>query len=552
MSPTCRLVAASVLLIGCHGSGKPQRAAMMVVGGIDGRLDARLMKNVKEALTPMGFSIEVLPEAIESGDAEVVRGHAARVDAAHAIVFELKAAQERPGLLDGTFLWSVEATARVVNEDTSLPLGEAYTMEFVGEGTSAATIESNVLDTWEQAFIPHVADALIFSPQVDQLFQGNGNTDELLAAVDIQKYVDFAQIRREAKLEYEQYCRAEQERLDAFSESEGVSCYGDPCGQSVLVGVNAAGRPIAQNVTRRPILTAPPKRKGLWAELPEEVVVYGTDGTPSVLLRSANFYGIGQARYPDYGTVDLFTSEGTSAVYGYDSKDGARKKLVLLDKGQRNRISEVSPDGDMLLGCISRGSCYLEADGVRRDLPGIDAAKWVRLDQGQLLLAHGGDSEQVWFADPKTPDAKPKVIPLPAYLRSVAGSSGNSVFIVTGSSSEGCSYVELDATQHRIASTVAMPFCPDWPRRMTDGRVVATAELNQPDDVGGDVEVVVWDPELNTPFPLTRGTFQEEFPTPALDNSRVFFNRRMPVPDDSRFRTNDYRRVVCEVEVPER
>jgi len=114
-----------------------------------------------------------------------------------------------------------------------------------------------------------------------------------------------------------------------------------------------------------------------------------------------------------------------------------------------------------------------------------------------------------------------------------------------------CSLVHLDASSWKVTKTWPMPACIKSPKLLADGRVVGVAEITGPGDIPGDDEVVVWEPGAESLFQLTQGAYREELVHPTRDGKKLVFNRRLDKPPE-KFSVGNYRRVVCELELPEK
>ncbi|MCO4748168.1 MAG: hypothetical protein KC912_25465, partial [Proteobacteria bacterium] len=376
------------LLAGCGSAGEAHKAVLLSTGEIDSAADSRLLRDLEDGLDEMGFDIVHDPNPLDSVDAATARSRADRVGAAHAVVLAFESSKEREGALPGSHLYTASVTAHVVNAIEQHPTTKPFGLEFVREDTSATAIASSARGTWLSALAPHIADALLYSPQLSTVMDGEGATKALIAVTDLKKYEDLIGSRHDANLEYETYCKEQGERLHSFAEAEGITCYGNPCGQYAMVGVTPNNRPIVQDLSRIPIFKVPPARKGYWAEPPERLTVLEEDGTERDLMRSGNFYGIATARAGGVGTVEAFTSEGSSAVWGFSTQDGGKEQLTLLAPRERNALSEVSPDGSTTFWCLTDGAgCFVQGDGAKTPIPQVWWARWAQAESGLKLIA---------------------------------------------------------------------------------------------------------------------------------------------------------------------
>jgi len=546
-------VVSLLALSACTPPGIPSRVLLIQAGGIEPKEDARLLRQIDHKLEEFGFLANVSLEPLEAVDVDAARKQARADQAAHAIVMHLETAEERPGALDGTSLYVVRATAHIINTDPVHAETEPLVLEFAHEDTSAGALASGVLDTWTKVFPPHIADVVAHSRQMELVFSGEADTRFIAAGAKLRPYEDFLHARRELVDAYDSYCRSEGERIQRFAEAEGVTCVGNPCGQYALVGVTPEGRPVAEDLSRVPFFSVPVDSSAQWIEPPERLFVLEADGSERRLMRSDNFYGIATLRAGDTITAETFTSEGHSALWGVSATDGSPKKRVLLGPGERNTISEVSPDGSTAFFCLrGGGGCFVQGDGERAEIPDLSWGRWVTPDAGLRLVGELRDEEGIVIVDPANPSA-----PIRARgrakgrLHEVVGASAGQVSVISRTGRD-CALEHLDVGSGKVLSSAALPACIDSASLLADGRLVGTAVATGPNDVPGDVEVVVWAPGDDAPTPLTVGSFYEEIVYPSPDGSTVFFNRRLEAPPDTRVDTRVYRRSVCSVPLPPR
>ncbi len=378
----------SLLSTACGSQGRPNRAIVVMTGRIDEVTDNQITSGVNRGLRDIGIDALIDWELLESDDPELVRAAMTRAEAAHAVVLEVASAKERPGVLTGSHLYAVSLTATIVNEDPEVPLIEPQTLEFAYEEKSAVEVEQRVLDTFITATVPYALDGLSLSPQITVLLGGEGETQDLISSAELKKNEEMVYLRHERAEGYKAYCAQELAGLANFADAEGIDCYGDPCGQYVLLGIDEKDRPVVQDVSRIPIYTVPPKRKGYWTEPPERIVAINPDRSEQVLVRSGNFYGVGSVRAgATTGNVETFSSEGSSAILGFSLDDGSHKQVTLLAKGERTSFSAVSPSNSGTFWCLKYDEgCFYESPLGRKQLDLMKWGRWVDIEAGPRIV----------------------------------------------------------------------------------------------------------------------------------------------------------------------
>lgn len=561
---------AALLVIGAIGAGvvlymkyggerNPLRVAVAIGGGIDPAFDGPFRDRVVERLDAYGLDA-VAAEPIGAGGDVVApaRAAAAEAGAAHALVMELSSRRERDGVVLGTALFAMTATARLVPVDeTAQPRSES--MEFAFEGATAGEIASDVSQTWIDALSPSVLDWIFESPSFAPVLEGEVSPSEIPAASKLRELTDAVKLRRTLARQFSEYCALETARIGVLDKAavRPIHCQGDPCDQITLVGLDAEGRAIAQDISRTPIFPVPPVGRTRWAEPPERVLALSLDGAgePQELFRAGHFYGFGNVAADGRRVVvQAFGTGGTLALVTLDLPSGARRDASLLMPRERTAWALPAPGAEGVAAELTNGTWLSLAGSQRAELANdFDGAGWVVLEGGVARLAGQlGWSGELALMGPDGAIEDRRLL-LPGRLDKVlAGQGPSNQLAMIVETDQGCELLTVDAsspTALAIASQRPLPLCLDTPGLLPDGRLVGTASISADGDVPGDPEVAVVDPATGTATALTSGGLIEETVFPTRDGARVVFGRRLETwPRDYDLRI--YRRQVCWVDVP--
>jgi hypothetical protein len=550
------LVATVIVMIVLGGSrARITRVVVVPQGGIDPAFDSTFVELFREALEERGLDAvaSTSPIAADTPIGDAAREVMRETEAAHAVVLRLSSERVRDGVVPSTALFAVELAVQLVPEDAEAAPGPSDTMGFAFERVSAGEVFRFVHETWIDAEVPWVLDALFRSPGFEEVLEGQVDFDEATFASKLKRLEDGVARRRKAVQAFDDFCRRERERLDVLSRSDArpVRCVGDPCGQVTLIGVDAQGRGIAQDISRRPIFGVPPASRGAWAEPPERIVAVtlSGEGSETELTRAGHYLGFGHVS-PDgrFAAVQPFGDADFLAVLVVDLSTGARHDVTLLRSGERTSLALPAPDGLGAAVVVNRDEWAFVQGSRRVGLPSFRTAAWVRLDEGLRLVGqlHGGELALV------SPDgAMGERWPvLEGWLEAVFAASGGVIPMLVRVD-DACDIVRVSARDLTVSDRTPLPTCLDDAAMLPDGRLVGTADVTSDGDVPGDPEVVVLDPASASVTPLTSGGYLEEAVFPTPDGSRVVFGRRL----EEWPRELDlgiYRRVVCWVDVPPR
>lgn len=333
-------------------------------------------------------------------------------------------------------------------------------------------------------------------------------------------------------------------------EVSPVRCLGDPCGQTTLVGVDGAGRAIAQESSREPMFGVPLAVTSSWTEPPERMFTIdpARPEEGQTLLRSGNFYDFGAVTANGrFASVETFGHDRTEAVVILNLADGSIHGTILLQPRERTRFQRPAPDGSGVVAWLDDGGCFLLAPGRRTELPPLRNARWVELDDGVQLVGLLDDGTLARF------DGAGARLSGGARLGGsllAAVVSGPDEILLLAREDGACRLERRSATTLARTERLELATCLASPQLLPDGRLVGIAEVTTAGDVPGDPEVVVTAPGQAEPVQLTSGRFVEETVYPTADGTRVYFNRRLEHPPRE-YDVGLYRRVVCWTDLPE-
>ena len=536
--------------------GDPMMVGVIVRGGIDETADRQVADALARELGKTGLLTVVGDETL-AADATVDQGRsaAAKLGAAHAVVLDLSTHVERDGVVPGTHLHVVTATAHFAptggaGED-AVVTSEA--LEFAFERATAGEIVSKVDETWAEAFTPWALEQLYLSDAFAPVLEAAVDLEQVTAAMQLAGQYDAVMDRRAMAQGYVDFCSLEAERLDALREGEigGVQCLGDPCSQFTLIGVDRAGRAIVQDSSRRPLFKVPLTAVNAWTEKPERVfaVDLAQPDAEQDLLRVSNFYDFGRVDPTGgYASFEVFGSNRTEAIYTVDLATGAAHEVTLLEPGERTSIVLPAPGGAASLAKIKRGPFFLISAGERLEMPYFTTfPRWVATEDGPRILGQVGNYEPAALYDGEGEAGRAR-LPLTFQADGAFGAHDGELTLIE-QGKEDCRLLVVDAGDLAVRERVPMPHCFSSPQRLDDGRILGIARTSQAGDAPGDKEIVLWDPETDELTQLTSGTHDEETVYPSPDGKRAVFNRRL---EDwpAEYDTNTYRRQVCWVDVP--
>ncbi len=542
------------LAIQASMGGDPMVVAVVVRGSIDETADRGFASSFAWELDGTGLdgvvAEETLPDDATLDDA---RRAGAAVGAAHAVVVDLESRVERDGVIPGTQLHVVTCTAHLVSTGRGAGEPAAHEpLEFALEEATPGDAVSDVGETWAAALTPWVVEQVFASEAFAPVLAGDVGTtvEEMNAARELASMEDAVWERKALSEGFGDYCELEAERLAALREGEihPTSCLGDPCSQYTLIGVDADGRAIVQDGSRRPLFKIPLTPKTGWTEKPERIfsVDLANPGDEFNLLRSANFYDFGKLEPGgEFASVETFGSNRTEAIFTVELKSGDRRDVALLEPRERTSWILAAPGGEGALVKIKKGPCRLLSANRRVDLPGFRRARWVETPDGTRILGQLEDTAALFDLD----GARGRGRLTLRGAMTAAFSDGGGELMVVDKDGYDCRLLRVDATTLAVRGQQEMPECLTTPHRLADGRLLGVARASMEGDAPGDREVVIWDPATDELTPLSSGYFEEETVYPTPDGTRAVFNRRL---EDwpTEYDTRTYRRQVCWVDIP--
>lgn len=540
------LVAGVLVVSNLAVAGRPMWVAVAVRGGVDPVADAGFRSEFARQIERRGL-VPVVVEETLAADASLdeARKAARKAGAAHVIVFDLTAVQERPGILAGTALHAVTCTATFADaggalEEVSDPV------EFAYERATAGEVVSKVSETLAEAFEPWLVQQLFASEAFAPALAGEVDLEDAVAAMELASMEAAVWDRKAAADGYVDFCELEVERLKAVRASEigDVKCIEQPCRNYTLIGVDEAGRAIVQEGSRFPLFKIPLAAKNSWIESPERLFAVDPARPEQEvdLLRVSNFYDFGKVDLEGaYASLETFDANQQEAIYTVELGTGKPRDIATLQYRERTSWIQAAPGGNGALVKIKKGPCLLVSSNRRVELPPFSRARWVLLSSGPHFLAQTEDQRIALFDRDGQPGER--TARLDGWLAQARATDEDTLVVVTRDGGE-CGLVTLDAATLAVQRRQDLPRCLKSPQILPDGRLVGIAEVAMEGDDPYDREVVLWDPASEELTQLTTGSLDEETVIPTLDGDRVLFNRRI---EDwpPEYDTRTYRRQVC-------
>ncbi len=541
------LLVAGVLVAGNMAVvGRPMWVAVAIRGGVDPAADAGFASEFARQIERRGL-VPVLVEETMAADAtlEDARKAARKAEAAHVIVFDLTAAQERPGILAGTHLHAVTCTATFADADGAVE-EVSDPIEFAYERASAGEVVSKVSETLAEAYEPWLVQQLFASEAFAPALVGEVDLEDAVAAMELASMEAAVWDRKAAADGYGDFCELEVERLQAARATEinEVKCIEQPCRHYTLVGVDEAGRALVQEGSRHPLFKIPLAAKNSWIESPERLFAVDPARPDEEvdLLRVSNFYDFGKVDIEGaYASLETFDAHQQEAIYTVELATGKPRDIAALQYRERTSWIQAAPGGNGALVKIKKGPCLLVSSNRRVELPAFSRARWVLLSSGPHFLAQTEDQRiALYDRDGQTGGRTAR---LDGWLSQARATDEDSVVVVTSDNGE-CGLVTLDAATLGVQRRQELPRCLKSPQILPDGRLVGIAEVSMEGDDPFDREVVLWDPASDELTQLTTGSLDEETVYASPDGDRVLFNRRL---EDwpPEYDTRTYRRQVC-------
>jgi hypothetical protein len=559
-------LAACVLLVGgaiwwatAGRSGSPVRVLVALRGSVSEQHDRLLVEQVADELHELGFDAQPADAPIAgAGPAgiEEVLDAADAIGAGYTVLLDVAVARVRDGLEPGTALYDASLAATLiptsVQPGASLPTRR---IDFAFERSSEPDVAVFVRRTWVRALSADAAGWIYADPEFDAaVMRGSLSVAETAFAVTIREHAEAADGRNDRAERFAEYCAREREAFAAVGAAEaGIECTGDPCGQWTLLGVDASGRALVQDISRDPYF--PIVSSGIaWAELPERVlaVPLARGAEPALVYRTGHFFGFGAASPSGrYVSIQPFGMQALHVLVAEMGADGAAAPVVAGTLGDRERTAVTAPHpaGRGALALIDRNWYYLH-DGERVVLPNMEGAAWLeREGQEPSIVGVTGTAWVLVRADGSL-EAEPVAIEgdAPERESEMIGVAGSEVWAQLATYG-GCQLSRFDPAA-RTVRTTALPACLDSPVLVGDGRIAGVAGMSGGAPAArGHAEVVIVDPESLAITALTSGPLEEEVVyVTGGEHPRVVFNRRL---EDwpSELDLGIYRRVVCWTDV---
>lgn len=513
------LAALLVVLAACGSKAPPapnaNTVALTLGVGIDPALDEEVREAFATKLAEAGFEVGTDSNA-----------------AAISLVLDLRSTKQRPGMMEGSSSWRVEAVVHAKTPSGS----EDLQMHFVREAMRGMEVA-----LWaKRIFIDELSTRLVawlvmrpeMAAEVERL--SRKKTRENLVFTR-----QRAEMRAAAEAKWNDYCRSERERLAEMDKVSGLVCVGDPCSQWTPVGLSADGQTAyVQENKRVPRFQIQASQDGGWVEVPEVLlrVPLVPDGKPETMYETANLYGFANTS-GDGATlaVSSIAAEGRIAFARVDAKTGAVVGApFVLGAEQRAGFAYPLADG-MLVGLDP----MLVAGATRTELPGIERVWQLREGfvgihgDGRLVRYDKFGKERGSMTLEQTPD---DII-----------DGGNLIYVVEHSG-DTCNLLHVGGDPLAIQAAPALETCIDDGQPLGDGRIVAIADASRSDDIaGGDNELVVVVPATGRVTALTRDTYDHDALHAA--GQRLVFGRQLPdFPSEHDLRI--YRRQICWLDVP--
>jgi hypothetical protein len=535
-------------VIGGMSTGDPMVLAIVRRGSIHPDVDPQVSTLLAGSLQGRGLAPIAVEEALPAGaELSEARALGRAEGAGHLLVIDLVGVPEREGVLPGTSLFAVSATAYLTSTRPGDPeIAASEPLEFTYEDATVRAVVSAVASTWAEVLEPWTLDVLFARESFGPVLALEVPSSRVRAASRLRELRQAVEARRAQEAGWWDYCTGEAEQMAALVEAEpGVTCYGDPCRPWNLVGSTADGHALVQEGPRQPIFQIPPTVKPQWTEPPERLFVLDPErpGVERELMRSGNIYGLSRIDPGGHFTaVEIFGADGAEAVVTMDVASGQPVDAVILARRQRTNWVRPGLDGGPLLVRMQGGGAGLVSSVGSVDLPTLDEGFWVRTPDGDRVLGQLGDLASLYDLEGESTGR----LPIEGWM--TAESDGETLYVMDGQHG-GCRMRELDPRTLKVRETTRLGACLSQPRRLADGRWLGLAELSAPGDSPGDPEVVLWDPAADALLPLTANSFDEEKVSPSPDGRYAWVHRRIGRwPRE--FDTKLYRRQVCRVEIP--
>ena len=519
----------------------PTRLTIGVTGGGEQR-ERRLLEGLDAEVRRFGF---LTTTHAGVADRDALLDAAGEEGAAHAVLLELSSERVRDGLTSETGYFRQGLTLRLYDTDTREEI-RASELTFGSEALADSEASPGLLSAWIHSLGPELIEALYARPSVTGALEGAGSVEIHARAIELDAMKSDVDVIRETRTQIADRCRELGEAHAAANAQSAprVSCYGDPCGETYLIGLTPDGASaIVQIESSRPFVNFNGDvRFAETEERIERVPLAGDE--PSILATAANFFGVGAMSPGGTGVVVVERGRGENiGVIGIDAATGERRIQAVLGPRRAPDVVLPSPDGNAIL-LTSWGHGIMLRAGRELSLPsfGITGPRWVTMPSAgipQALAAYARWSDQlVLLREDGTPAVPPAT--LVGRFEGIAGAYNTLLHLLLRDST-GCHHARFDPSSGQMSSVTPISACLEQPRLTGDGRLVGVANVTSPEDTPGDPEIALVDPDDGHVRPLTRGTFRET--NLHVAGTRVAFQRYLESPEGVPF--DSRRSVVC-------
>ncbi|HJL18929.1 MAG TPA: hypothetical protein RMH99_24915, partial [Sandaracinaceae bacterium LLY-WYZ-13_1] len=522
-----------------------------VVLGVDGDgadFEARMREGFEAELDRFGFRVTVVEDPGDDPRAALL-AKADELAAGHVVLLDLTNERARDGLTTETGYFRQGLAVRVLDGESG---EEVQTHELVfGHDTLAeAEVAEEIVSAWVHSLGPLLIESLYERPALVQAMEGGAGVEISARAVDIAHNQSDIETIRAERTRLESACAARGEALAAANarSEPRVSCWGDPCGRSRLVGLTPDGsHAIVQDESPRPYYNFRAELR--LAQVEERILRVPLDGgEPTVLATASDFHGVGGQSTGPQGHAVAVVEQGRGenlGLVGIDVASGERRVISVLGPRRAPSVVLPSPDGaTVYVGGYGHG-VMATAEGEDHPVSawGLRGATWAELPElgvPHVLATYHRFHDEILLLQT---DGHPAIEPtdLQGRFRGYAGAKDGLLHVLV-SDAHGCYVSRFDPTTGEMVTVTHIDECVEDPQLLPDGRIVGVAEISGPDDTPGDVEIAIVAPGTGAVTALTRGSFREGRPRVAAAGDRIAFERRLDAPEGVRL---DDGTVVC-------
>ncbi len=520
--------------------------------GVGAELEPRLLEGLDAELQRFGFRT-VKVEALGDDPRAALLARASDESAAYVVHLELTNERVRDGLTTDTGFYRQGLTIHLVETGSEEEVA-THGLTFGHESLAEVEISQGLVSAWVHGLGPQLLETLYARDDVREAMESATDVEIAGRALDLTNNQSDVDTIRQTREDLTSLCRQMGANLEAANAQSDprVRCYGDPCGETYLVGITAdGGQAIVQVETSQPYVNFLAEMR--WAEVEErlERVPLGEDGagTPTVLATASNFYGVGgMAASPSSRFIAVVEQgrENNLGVVGVDAASGERRVVSVLGPIRGPSLVLPSANGQAVYAASRGHGVIARADGTTRQVSGwgLTGATWLELPAlgvpHVLATYHRFHDQILLLQDDGHPAIEP--VDLVGRFGGYAGAS-DGLLVMVLSDASGCFVSRFDPVRGEMVTNQHIDECISQPRLLADGRVIGIADITAEGDTPGDDEVVIADPATGEVRPLTRGTFREANPQVAVGGTRVAFERHMSAPEGAPFRS--HRSVVC-------